>query len=70
MPSIKSRIFNFAIRNRHILRGNLKKETFDFSTSIAGFREQCEKGAKSAGVDITFRPGPGMVHCYTLAAKN
>ena len=24
--------------------------------------------AKDAGVDITFRPGPGMVHCYPLLA--
>jgi len=49
MPSSKSRIFNFAIRNRHLLQGKLKKETFDFTTSIAGFRAQCEKGANRFG---------------------
>jgi acetyl esterase/lipase len=33
------------LRNRHLFQGKLKKETFDFNSSIAGFREQCEKGA-------------------------
>ena len=27
------------------MRGKLKKETFDFNTSIADFRERCEQGA-------------------------
>ncbi|MBN1559372.1 alpha/beta hydrolase [candidate division KSB1 bacterium] len=45
MPSLKSRFFNFMMRNRHLLQGRLKKEIFDFNTSIANFREQCEKGA-------------------------
>ena len=45
MPSIKSKIFNFLMRNRHWFQGKLKREAFDFNTSIEGFREQCEKGA-------------------------
>ncbi len=45
MTSFKSKIFNFLLRNRHVFQGKLKKEIFDFNTSIAGFREQCEKGA-------------------------
>ena len=45
MTSFKSKMFNFLIRNRHLFQGKLKKEVFDFNTSIAGFREQCEKGA-------------------------
>lgn len=45
MTSFKSKIFNFLLRNRHLFQGKLKKETFDFNSSIAGFREQCEKGA-------------------------
>lgn len=45
MASFKSRIFNFLLQNRHLLQGKLKKEAFDFNSSIAGFREQCEKGA-------------------------
>ncbi len=45
MTSFKSKIFNLLLRNRHLFYGKLKKETFDFNTSISGFREQCEKGA-------------------------
>jgi acetyl esterase/lipase len=45
MSSFKSRVFNLLLRNRHLFQGKLKKEVFDFNTSIAGFRELCEKGA-------------------------
>jgi acetyl esterase/lipase len=37
------------VRNSHIFQGKLKKEVFDFHTSIEGFRERCEKGAARAG---------------------
>ncbi len=33
------------IRNRHLFRGKLRKETFNLHTSINEFRETCEKGA-------------------------
>ncbi|MBK6283939.1 MAG: hypothetical protein IPF54_15955 [Draconibacterium sp.] len=33
------------MRNSFLLRGKLKKETFDMNTSIHQFREDCEKGA-------------------------
>lgn len=49
MTSFKSRMFNFVLRNRHLMQGKLKKEVFNFNTSIAGFREQCEKGATRFG---------------------
>ncbi|HCY40814.1 MAG TPA: alpha/beta hydrolase [Prolixibacteraceae bacterium] len=45
MTSLKSKIFNFLLRNRHLFQGKLKKEAFDFNSSIADFRELCEKGA-------------------------
>lgn len=45
MISFKARMFNFLLRNRHWFRGKLKKEVFDRNTSIAGFRDTCEKGA-------------------------
>ena len=41
-------MFNFLIRNGYLFRGKIKKETFDFNTSITGFRERCEKGAAKA----------------------
>ncbi|MEI6089376.1 MAG: alpha/beta hydrolase [bacterium] len=46
MSSFKSKMFNFMMRNRHLFEGKLKKETYDFNTSIQGFRDKCEKGAK------------------------
>ena len=45
MTSFKSKIFNFMMRNRHFFQGKLKKEVFDFDTSIEDFRAQCERGA-------------------------
>lgn len=45
MASFKSKLFNFLLRRRHLFQGKLKKEVFDFDTSIAAFREQCERGA-------------------------
>ncbi len=38
-------MFNLMMRNSFLLRGKLKKETFDMNTSIHQFREDCEKGA-------------------------
>ncbi len=45
MSSVKSTLFNFMMRNNHLLRGKLKKEVFDMNTSIVDFRKRCEKGA-------------------------
>ena len=45
MPSLKSKIFNSLMRNRHLFQGKLKREVFDFDTSIENFRALCEKGA-------------------------
>lgn len=45
MTCFKSKIFNFLLRNRHLFRGKLKKEVFDFNTSIDDFRELCKSGA-------------------------
>ncbi|MFW5687672.1 MAG: alpha/beta hydrolase [Bacteroidota bacterium] len=49
MNSIKSQCVNFIIRNNHLFRGKWRKEVFDGNTSIARFREQCEKGAARYG---------------------
>ncbi len=45
MVSFKASTINFLLRNRHILNGKFRKETYDMNTSIQGFRDQCEKGA-------------------------
>jgi acetyl esterase/lipase len=45
MASFKSRMFNFLLRNRHLLQGRLTQEVYTDDSSIIAFREQCEKGA-------------------------
>lgn len=49
MPSLKSQLFFFALRNRNLFKLSLKRETWDENTSIPAFRETCEAGAKKAG---------------------
>jgi acetyl esterase/lipase len=45
MPSFKSRLVNALIRNRHLLRGKLRREAFTPERSIPAFRAQCEQSA-------------------------
>jgi epsilon-lactone hydrolase len=45
MQSLKSRILFALIRHRHLFKGRLRKERFDATTSIAAFRESCERSA-------------------------
>ena len=47
MPSLRSRLFYFVFRNRHLLEGKLKRDVFDSKASIEDFRTQCEEGAKA-----------------------
>jgi len=51
MPSLRSRLFCFMIRNKHLFRLQLKKRkaAWDFNTSIPLFRQECEKGAAVFG---------------------
>jgi len=65
MTSVKSKLFNFLMRNSHLLRGQLKKEVFTMETSIEGFRDRCEKGASKyakipEGVEIRTQIIEGM----------
>ena len=46
MTSLKSRIFNFVMRNGHWFRGKLRKEKFTLNTSILEFRQLCERVAQ------------------------
>lgn len=45
MSSFKSKTINFLLRNRHFFQGKLKREVFDMNSSIADFRDLCERGA-------------------------
>ncbi|NCA74925.1 MAG: alpha/beta hydrolase [Alphaproteobacteria bacterium] len=49
MTSFKGNLFVFLLRNRHLLNGRIKKETFDQNTSIPKFRAICERGANRFG---------------------
>ncbi len=42
MPSLKSKIFYFMMKNRHLLQGHLKQEVWDEHTSIPDFRKTAE----------------------------
>lgn len=60
MPSLRSRLLLFMMRNRHLLQFRLKKESIDWNAneSILRFRDQCEEGAKRfgkipAGIEIS-----------------
>lgn len=57
MQSIQSRLLIFMMRNRHLFRLRLKRETWDWNTSIPGFREQCERDSSRApmpaGVEVS-----------------
>lgn len=45
MQSFNSRVVNLLLRHRHLLQGRLKREEFNFNSSIEAFRDRCEKGA-------------------------
>lgn len=50
MSSIQNKIFRIILNNRHLLKGQLRRnDVFDFNTSIDKFRDDCEKGAKLFG---------------------
>jgi monoterpene epsilon-lactone hydrolase len=43
MPSLRSRLIYLAMRNMHLLRFRLRRESWDWNTSIPEFRQRCEK---------------------------
>jgi hypothetical protein len=51
MPSIKGQIFHWLLRNRHLLRLQLRKKTIDWNSyeAILHFREEVESGAGKFG---------------------
>ncbi|MGE5458704.1 MAG: alpha/beta hydrolase fold domain-containing protein, partial [Methanococcaceae archaeon] len=50
MPSMRANLFRLLLKHRHLLRLQLRRrDVFDFNTSIQGFRDDCEKGAKLFG---------------------
>ena len=49
MPSLRSRLLIFALKNRHLLKLRLKPEVIDWNTSTVQLREEYEKAALRAG---------------------
>ncbi len=50
MSSLKARILIGLMRNRHLFKGKLHKEVFDYDEGqVLKFRASCEKGAESFG---------------------
>ncbi len=49
MLSIRSRIINLLLKNRHLLQGKLRQERFTMDSSIKDFRKLCEEGASKYG---------------------
>lgn len=45
LPSLRSRLINALIRNRHLLHGRLRREVMTMDSSIAAFRAQCRRSA-------------------------
>jgi len=45
MQSLKSRLVNAMIRNRHYFQGRLRREVFTMDSPIQAFRDECEKTA-------------------------
>jgi epsilon-lactone hydrolase len=61
MSSWQSQLVNFAFRNRHLMQGHLKRETWDFNTSIPAFRDLCERGARQAPMPVGIEAVPVRV---------
>jgi monoterpene epsilon-lactone hydrolase len=58
MPSLQSRLLYFVMKNRHFLRLRLKREAWDWNTSIPAFRQECENtnsrlASMPAGIETT-----------------
>ncbi len=70
MLSLRARLIIFLMRNRHLLAGKKKKETYDENTSIAAFREQCERGAaRYAKIPEGIRVVPEIIPCWDYSEK-
>jgi epsilon-lactone hydrolase len=73
MPSLRSRLLIFAMRNSHLLRFRLKREAWDGSTSIPKFRQQCEAGNSRmklpAGITVAPVTIPGVTGVQNRQAE-
>lgn len=61
MPSFKSQMLNFVLRNRNLLKFSLKRETWDEHTSIQEFRDLCEAGARKMKIPEGIEIAPARI---------
>jgi epsilon-lactone hydrolase len=71
MPSLRSRLLIFALKNRHLLSFRLKPEVIDCNTSTVQLREQYEKAALRAdkipaGIEVTPVSADGLTAEWIL----
>lgn len=58
MASWQSKFIKFMFQNRHLMKGRLTRDTWDFNTSISKFRAECEAGAAKAKMPVTVETVP------------
>jgi epsilon-lactone hydrolase len=61
MPSLKSRLLYVVMRNRHLLQFRLKREAWDWNTSVPHFRQECEESAKKAKMPGGIKVSPAAI---------
>lgn len=69
MPSIQSRLINFTLRNRHLLRLRLKRDRWDWNTSIPEFRRQCEQAAQKTPLPDGITVAPAAINVLPEGLK-
>ena len=65
MTSLQSQLIIFVTGNRHLLRFRLKRDAWDYSTSIPDFRRQCEEGARRMKLPDGVEVAPVMIEGVT-----
>ena len=65
MSSMQSQLLYLVMRNRHLMRFQLKREAWDLNTSIPRFRQECEDGARRTsklpdGIEVSPIEIPGL----------
>ena len=65
MPSFRSRLVYVLMKNRNLLRFQLKRETWDWDTSIPAFRQQCEQGASGVKLPDGVQAVPEVIEGVT-----
>lgn len=69
MSSLQSRLLISVMRNRHLLRFRLRRETWDWNFSIPRFRQQCEQGASRVRMPEGVEVSPVEIEGVTVQGR-